>query len=81
MNPSIRHPVVEQAPKSPPHSLEAAAPAPAVCEDGLSTDARRFLHELHVAERQLNAAFSVARDGGGLEQRISRVYREMFGTD
>jgi hypothetical protein len=81
MNPSIRLPVVDQPPKNPPHPRGAEASAPAVCEDGLSTDARRFLHELHVAERQLNAAFSVARDGGGLEQRISRVYREMFGTD
>jgi hypothetical protein len=50
-------------------------------ERELSSDARRFLHDLHVAERQLNAAFSVGREGGGLEQRIRRVYREMFGTD
>lgn len=81
MNTSIRHPRVEPPTESPPPLLEAAASAPAVCEDELSSDARRFLHELHVAERQLNAAFSVARNGDGLEQRISRVYREMFGTD
>ncbi len=81
MNTSVRHPLVEQPTESPPHSLEAATPAPAVCEEELSSDARRFLHELHIAERQLNDAFSVARNGGGLEQRIRRVYREMFGTD
>jgi hypothetical protein len=49
-------------------------------ERELSSDARRFLHDLHVAERQLNAAFSVGRQSGELEQRIRRVYREMFGT-
>jgi hypothetical protein len=79
MNTPIRHSFVEHSTESSPHSLEAATPA--ICEGELSCDARRFLHDLHVAERQLNAAFSVARNGDGLEQRISRVYREMFGTD
>jgi hypothetical protein len=79
MNTPIRHSSVEHPTESAPHSLEAATPA--ICEGELSSDARRFLHDLHVAERQLNAAFSVARNGDGLEQRISRVYREMFGTD
>lgn len=80
MNTLICHPLVEQPADSFPHPPEAT-PAPAVRECELSSDARRFLHDLHVAERQLNAAFSVAREGGGLEQRIRRVYREMFGAD
>jgi tellurite resistance protein len=61
--------------------LDGIALEPQGRECELSDDARRFLHDLHVAERQLNAAFSVARQGGELEQRIRQVYREMFGRE
>ena len=49
-------------------------------ELGLSSETRRFLHELHVAEKQRNDAFDVGHQGGELEQRIVRVYREMYGA-
>lgn len=50
-------------------------------ELGLSSEDRRFLRDLHVAEKQLNDAFSRARQGGELEQRIRQVYRDMYGTE
>lgn len=59
--------------------LEEAALEQQMRELGLSSDTRRFLRNLHVAEKQLNDAFSVAHQGGELEQRISQVYREMYG--
>lgn len=48
---------------------------------GLSNETRRFLRNLHVAEKQLNAAFSKAHQGGRLEACVSEVYREMYGTE
>ncbi|CAM0997321.1 hypothetical protein EJMOOK_01510 [Rhodanobacter sp. Root179] len=51
-----------------------------MAECGLSGDERHFLRHLHVAEKQLNEAFSQARQGGTLEARISEVYREMYGS-
>lgn len=51
-----------------------------MAECGLSGEERHFLRHLHVAEKQLNDAFSQARQGGTLEARVSEVYREMFGT-
>lgn len=48
---------------------------------GLSSDARQFLRDLHAAEKQLNDAFRQARQGGALEQRVSAVYRRMYGKD
>ncbi|WP_426701745.1 hypothetical protein ACPPVV_01645 [Rhodanobacter sp. Col0626] len=48
---------------------------------GLSNDTRRFLRNLHVAEKQLNDAFSKAHQGGRLEACVSEVYREMYGTE
>ncbi|EIL95411.1 hypothetical protein UU7_00690 [Rhodanobacter spathiphylli B39] len=51
-----------------------------MAECGLSGDERRFLRHLHVAEKQLNEAFSQARQGGTLEARVSEVYREMYGS-
>lgn len=48
---------------------------------GLSSDTRRFLRHLHVAEKQLNEAFSKAHQGRRLEACVSEVYREMYGTE
>ncbi|MDW2980028.1 MAG: hypothetical protein WBG81_02180 [Rhodanobacter sp.] len=48
---------------------------------GLSNDARQFLRDLHAAEKQLNDAFRQAHQGGALEQRVSAVYRRMYGKD
>lgn len=46
---------------------------------GLSSEERRFLRDLHAAEKQLNEAFAQAHQGGALEQRVSAVYRRMYG--
>jgi hypothetical protein len=45
----------------------------------LSHDARQFLRDLHAAEKQLNDAFRRAHQGGALEERVSAVYRRMYG--
>lgn len=47
---------------------------------GLSSDAKRFLRHLHVAEKQLNDAFNKSRQGGELEERVSEVYRDLYGA-
>lgn len=49
-----------------------------MAELGLSNDTRRFLRDLHAAEKRLNDAFDRAHHGGELEQRVSQVYREMY---
>jgi hypothetical protein len=49
-------------------------------ELGLSNDTRRFLRNLHLAEKQLNDAFSKSRQDGELEQRVSEVYRDLYGA-
>jgi hypothetical protein len=46
---------------------------------GLSNDARQFLRDLHAAEKQLNEAFEQAHQDGALEERVSAVYRRMYG--
>lgn len=48
-------------------------------ELGLSSDTRRFLRHLHVAEKQLNDAFALAHEGGDMEQCVSHVYGELYG--
>lgn len=66
-------------PRSP--LMDEAALERQMHELGLSSEARRFLRDLHVAEKQLNDAFSMARQGGELEQRVSQVYHEMYRAD
>lgn len=51
-----------------------------MAELGLSNDTRRFLRNLHLAEKQLNDAFSKSRQDGELEERVSQVYRDLYGT-
>ena len=51
-----------------------------MAELGLSDETRRFLRNLHQAEKQINAAFSKSRQGGGLEDRVSQVYRDLYGA-
>jgi len=46
---------------------------------GLSNDTRRFLRHVHLAEKQLNDAFSRTRQGGELEEQVSQVYRDLYG--
>lgn len=47
---------------------------------GLSNDTKRFLRHLHVAEKQLNDAFNKGRQCGELEERVSEVYRDLYGA-
>ncbi|WP_254423798.1 hypothetical protein [Rhodanobacter sp. C03] len=51
-----------------------------MAELGLSNDTRRFLRNLHLAEKQLNDAFNKSRQGGELEERVSQVYRDLYGA-
>ncbi len=50
-------------------------------ELGLSSDTRRFLRHVHLAEKQLNDAFNKSRQGGELEQQVSQVYHDLYGAD
>lgn len=51
-----------------------------MAELDLSNDTRRFLRNLHLAEKQLNDAFNKSRQGGELEERVSQVYRDLYGA-
>jgi hypothetical protein len=51
-----------------------------MAELGLSNDTRRFLRNLHLAEKQINDAFNKSREGGELEERVSQVYRDLYGA-
>jgi serine protease inhibitor ecotin len=46
----------------------------------LSSEAKRFLRSLHLAEKQLNDAFNKGRQGGELEERVSQVYHDLYGA-
>jgi len=52
-----------------------------MAELALSNDARRFLRSLHLAEKQLNDAFNKGRQDGGLGERVSQVYHDLYGVD
>jgi hypothetical protein len=47
----------------------------------ISSEAKRFLRCFHLAEKQLNDAFSKSRQGGELEERVSQVYHDLYGPD
>lgn len=64
---------------TPPEKADAGLER-RMADCGLSSDERRFLRNLHAAEKQLNEAFEQARHGGALEQRVSAVYRRMYGS-
>lgn len=70
----------------PTATLDGAAPVAAettlerqmaACD--LSPDTRRFLRNVHQAEKQLNSAYSTTRQADTLSLRVSRVYRELYG--
>ncbi|EIL97115.1 hypothetical protein [Rhodanobacter thiooxydans] len=67
--------------KPPPPEKADASLERQMADCGLSSDDRRFLRDLHAAEKQLNEAFEQAQQGGALEQRVSAVYRRMYGKD
>ena len=67
--------------KPPPPEQADARLERQMADCGLSNDERRFLRDLHAAEKQLNDAFERAHQGGALERRVSAVYRRMYGRD
>ncbi len=67
--------------KPPRRESSAASLERRMADGGLSDDARQFLRDLHAAEKQLNDAFRRAHQGGALEERVSAVYRRMYGKD
>ena len=51
---------------------------------GLSDETRRFVRNLHSAEKHLNDAFELVHGEGADRQRqqqVSQLYRELFGSD
>lgn len=70
-------------PEDPSIDVEAAAEAleQQMAELGLSGGDKRFLRNFHRVEKQLNDAIEEARQCDDLEQRVSQVYRQMYGTD
>jgi hypothetical protein len=81
----IRHHAVMPAETRPENQPAAVAVGDAALEQqmtdlGLSNDTRRFLRNLHLAEKQINDAFNKARQGGELEERVSEVYRDLYGA-
>lgn len=48
---------------------------------GLSSDTRRFLRDVHRAERVLNNAYDKTHQDGALDKRISQIYRDLYGSD
>ena len=47
----------------------------------LSPETRRFLRDVHRAERVLNNAYGKAQQDSPLDQRISQIYRDLYGSD
>lgn len=47
----------------------------------LSPETRRFLRDVHRAEKVLNNAYGKAQQDSPLDQRISQIYRDLYGSD
>lgn len=52
-----------------------------MADSGLSDATRRFLRNLHAAERQINEVFEKVHRGGGPEGQLGEAYRRMYGAD
>jgi hypothetical protein len=77
-------PMVTETASGNPQTLAAndeASLEQQMTELGLSNDTRRFLRHAHLAEKQLNDAFSKSHQGGELEQQVSQVYHDLYGAD
>lgn len=48
---------------------------------GLSSETRRFLRDVHRAEKVLNQAYDKTHQDGVLDKRISQIYRDLYGSD
>jgi serine protease inhibitor ecotin len=66
--------------QQPPIADDEASLEQQMTELGLSNDNKRFLRNLRLAEKQLNDAFNKGRQDGELEERVSQVYRDLYGT-
>jgi hypothetical protein len=47
----------------------------------LSDETRRFLRDVHRAEKVLNNAYGKAQRDSPLDQRISQIYHDLYGGD
>jgi hypothetical protein len=47
----------------------------------LSSDTRRFLRDVHRAEKVLNDAYGKAQQDSPLDQRISQIYHDLYGSN
>ena len=47
----------------------------------LSCETRRFLRNVHRAEKVLNNAYGKEQQSRPLDQQISQIYRELYGTE
>jgi RNA polymerase-binding transcription factor DksA len=47
----------------------------------LSDETRRFLRDVHRAEKVLNNAYGKAQQDSPLDQRISQIYHDLYGSD
>lgn len=47
----------------------------------LSHETRRFLRDVHRAEKLLNKAYGKAQQDSPLDQRISQIYRDLYGSE
>jgi hypothetical protein len=77
-------PMVTETASGNPQTLAAdneASLERQMTELGLSSDTRRFLRHVHLAEKQLNDAFNKSHRGGELEQQVSQLYRDLYGAD
>lgn len=47
----------------------------------LSHETRRFLRDVHRAEKALNNAYGKSHQDSPLDQRISQIYRDLYGSE
>ncbi|RCS29501.1 hypothetical protein DEO45_10000 [Rhodanobacter denitrificans] len=52
-----------------------------MADSGLSEGTRRFLRDLHAAEKQINEVFEKAHRGDGRQAQLGEAYRRMYGAD
>ncbi|MDQ6647355.1 MAG: hypothetical protein M3Y93_08985 [Pseudomonadota bacterium] len=52
-----------------------------MAERGLSGETKRFLRQLHQAEKHLNDAFEKAHQGGALDRCVSELYHDLYCSD
>ncbi|MEP7186576.1 MAG: hypothetical protein ABI767_12140 [Rhodanobacter sp.] len=48
---------------------------------GLSSETKRFLRQLHQAEKHLNDAFEKAHHGAALDRCVSELYHDLYCSE